>query len=171
MSVPSQRDDDSSSTPNIIGKWYITYSTSPVWSDKRNVVLTCTPLFPVPHSTICPQLDDLITYQARTSPKVQTMRGTDTPSPSDTRAWTWRGNGLLKFVTSHWEILNYGEGPAEEGEGDGWMVVFAQKSMFTPAVLNICTRVNSCRGLKEVLSGSANKEIGKLTEELQAVIQ
>lgn len=67
------------------------------------------------------------------------MRGTDTPSPSHLGSWTWRGNGWLKFITNQWEIVGYKDVPTD-GKEDGWMVVFAQKSIFTPAGLNVYTK-------------------------------
>ncbi|KAI4257706.1 MAG: hypothetical protein LQ352_001546 [Teloschistes flavicans] len=162
-------------TDKLVGKWYITHTTSPAWKDKRNVVLTYTAL-PSASNTVRPQLDDLITYQTLGSQKLQTMRGTDTPSPFHLGSWTWRGNGWLKFVTSQWEIVAHEGGPTD-GEDDRWMVVFAQKSIFTPAVLNIYT--NGKIGLEDgrldelrmALKGLGNEELGGLADGLYRVTQ
>ena len=54
------------------------------------------------------------------------MRDTDSPCHGKPGEWTWRGNGWLKFVTSHWQILGFGE----QEEYGQWTVVFAQKSIF-----------------------------------------
>lgn len=189
----------SSTTPSdlptltqLVGNWYITHTTSEVWRDKRNVVLTYTSLDPSSSSSPRPQLDDLITYQALTSAKTKTMRGTDTPDsvPDRPRAWTWRGNGMLKFVTSRWEILGFGggggggEGAVEGGHGDhhhpgtgkeDWLVVWAQKSIFTPAVLNVCTRHKEgmgaewVEGMKEVCRGLGDEGLGKTVDNLYRV--
>ncbi|KAL8638802.1 MAG: hypothetical protein Q9228_004075 [Teloschistes exilis] len=67
-------------TDQLVGKWYITHTTSPAWKDKRNVVLTYTAL-PSTSNAVRPQLSDLITYQTLTSQKLQTMRGTGSPLP------------------------------------------------------------------------------------------
>ncbi|KAL9030668.1 MAG: hypothetical protein Q9196_001234 [Gyalolechia fulgens] len=156
------------SLTQLVGKWYITHTTSDFWRDKRNVVLTYTPLDASnagPASR--PLLDDLITYQTLTSAKVKTMRGTDTPSPSDPRAWTWRGNGMLKFVTSHCQILGYGEAEDEEHGGGDWLVIWAQRSIFSPAVLNLCTRHKEgmreewVAGVKEVCGGMGDEQLEK----------
>ena len=81
-------------------------------------------------------LDDLITYQTLISPGVETMRGTDSPCHGKPGEWTWRGNGWLKFVTSHWQILGFGE---QESMASGlWSLHKSQ--FFSPAVINVCTR-------------------------------
>lgn len=160
---------------DVLGKWYITQTTSPVWSDKRNVLLTYSVLSPTSTATR-PQLDDLITYQSLDSQKLKTMRGTDTPSLDNPGGWTWRGHGFLKFVTSQWEILGHGETPPTDENEGGWIVVFAQKSIFTPAVLNVCTRgkagleTEQLEGLKSFLKGFEKEELGKLADGLQAVL-
>lgn len=162
------------SVDDFVGQWYITQTTSPVWKDKRNVVLTYSVLSHASDDTR-PRLDDLITYQTLDSQKSQTMRGTDTPSPSNPGGWTWRGTGLLKLVTSQWEILGHSQNPAAENEG-GWMVVFAQKSLFTPAVVNICTRNKTGMGneqlqaVKAFLWGFGKEELGGLADDLQHVL-
>ncbi|KAL8835184.1 MAG: hypothetical protein Q9170_003430 [Blastenia crenularia] len=175
MGPPTLQSPSASNASNLptvtqlVGKWYITHTTSEVWHDKRNVVLTYTSLDP---SASRPQLDDLITYQTLSSAKSKTMRGTDTPSPADPRAWTWRGNGMLKFVTSHWQILGFGE----EDRGEDWLVVWAQKSIFTPAVLNVCTRhkegmgVEWVEGMKELCKGMGDLQLEKAVENLYRVV-
>ncbi|KAI9876908.1 MAG: hypothetical protein M1830_005309 [Pleopsidium flavum] len=139
----------------LLGQWYITHTSSPAWQDKRNVVLTYTVLASSINQPYSP-MDDLITYQSQSSSKLQTVHGTDTPSRANPCAWTWRGNGWLKFVTSHWEILGHGE---LEASGQ-WIVVYAQKSIFTPAVINVYTRK------KEGLPEAMRKRIEGALEEL-----
>lgn len=122
------------SREQILGQWYITLTSSPAWRDKRNVSVTYSLLGATNQSNA--PIDDLIKYQSISSAKLQTVHGTDTPSQTDPWAWTWRGNGLLRVVTSRWEILGHGE---LEDRGQ-WIVVYAQKSIFTPAVINVYTR-------------------------------
>jgi len=161
-------------TDKIVGSWYITHTTSPVWKDKRNVVVTYAALASASNAAR-PQLDDLITYQSLSSRKSQTMRGIDTPSAAGSGSWTWRGNGWLKFVTSQWEIVGHDDLPNSEDEG-GWIAVFAQKSVFTPAVLNVCTRSKGglesgrLEELKVALKDSGHEELGKLADGLYRVL-
>ncbi|KAL8860683.1 MAG: hypothetical protein Q9178_003036 [Gyalolechia marmorata] len=166
------------STTEIMGDWFITHTTSPVWKDKRRVQLTYTAKSSSASGIAeRPQLDDLITYQTLTSTKLQTMRGTDTPSPGHPGSWTWRGNGWLKFVKSDWEIVGHGSSAVDDGMKCIWMAVLAQQSLFTPAVLNIYTRGKG--GLEhdqldEVVS--ALKDLGDgglrgLADEMYCVIQ
>lgn len=111
------------------GPWHVTHSTLPMWKSNRNVVITYTP-------TETPQggIDDLVQYQPLKSDKNKTVRGVDTPDASTPAAYNWRGKGWLKIASSHWEVLGYGE---EEG---GWMVTFFQKTLFTPAGIDIYAR-------------------------------
>lgn len=121
-----------------------------------------------------PQLDDLTTYQSISSQKTQTMRGTDTPSAAGPGSWTWRGHGWLKFVTSQWEVVGH-DLLNNENEG-GWIVLFVQKSVFTPAVLNVCTRSKAgleserLNALKVALKDSGHEELRRLADELYRVV-
>lgn len=101
------------------------------------------------------------------------MHGTDSPSAGKLGEWTWRGNGWLKFVTSHWQILGFGE-LAECGQ---WAVVFAQKSLFTPAVINVYTRKKEgledekLKELKRELKCLGDEKWGQLIEGMYNVRQ
>lgn len=146
----------------------MTLTSSPAWHNKDNVTITYTLL---PTSTpATPPLDNLVTYQNRGGGKQHSLRGTDTPSATDAWAWTWRGKGWLQVATCRWEILGLGE------EGGGWLVVFAQKSLFTPAVLNVCTRRGELaeevkEGIEGVLAGCGVEELKSLVRGLYAVPQ
>lgn len=152
------------SLDQLLGQWHITLTSSPAWHGKRNVVLTYTLLSSA--TPTHPLLDDLITYQGFSSAKQQSVHGTDTPSSANPFAWTWRGNGWLKIAASHWEILGHGALPDDGGQ---WLVVHAQKSIFTPAVLNVYTRAKE--GLPEdVRAGieDALRELG--IEDLRTLV-
>ncbi|ERF69400.1 hypothetical protein EPUS_05945 [Endocarpon pusillum Z07020] len=155
----------------VLGQWHITHTSSPAWRDKRNVVLTYTTLSSRNHDAT--SLDDLITYQTLTSPQLQTMRGTDISSTGKPGEWIWRGNGWLKFVTSHWQILGFGE---QEERGQ-WAVVFAQKSLFSPAVINVYTRrkdgldEEKLQELKKILRSLGDGKWGDLVEVMYIVKQ
>lgn len=79
-------------------------------------------------------MDDLVEYEkASGKGGVKTVAGVDTASgPSDTGAWDWRGKGLLGFVTSHWEILGWGEREAAGSAGpERWVVTWFAPTLFT----------------------------------------
>lgn len=161
---PSSSNVQPPSLEQLLGRWYITLTSSPAWRDKRNVELTFTPRASIsqPYHLI----DDLITYQSLSSSKLQKIQGTDTPSQANPWAWTWRGNGWLKLVTSHWEILGHGE-LQDHGQ---WIMVHAQKSVFTPAVINVYTRKKE--GLPEAMRKGIEVAVGEFGhEDLQALMR
>jgi len=132
---PSTSVDDKSvdfATPqasSLHGKWYVTHSTLPMWKSNRNVTITYTPL---PNNVEV--LDDLVEYQPLKSNKHKKVEGYDTPDAKVCAAYSWRGKGLLKIASSHWQVLGYG------GEDDGWCVTYFQKTLFTPAGIDIYAR-------------------------------
>lgn len=107
-----------------------------MWRTAQNVRITYAPLPPSPPTAegSCPRIDDLVEYE-KSSGKggVKTVAGIDTAcSREDTGSWDWRGKGLLGFVTSHWEILGWGE---RESDGDHtkerWVVTWFAPTLFT----------------------------------------
>lgn len=65
----------------------------------------------------------------------------------------WRGTGWLKIARVRWEILGYAVECLPGDEKVHWMVVYAEKSLFTPASLSIY-----CKGEKG-LSGDLIQRI------------
>lgn len=113
--------------------WTVTHSTLAMWRTAQNVRITYTPLPPSAHGAAA-RIDDLVTYEkASGKGGVKTVAGIDTASASaDTGAWDWRGKGLLGFVTSHWEVLGWGEWEEEEGGGSqSWVVTWFEGTLFT----------------------------------------
>ena len=100
-----------------------------MWKSNRNVVITYTPL-----DSPAGSIDDLVAYNPIESQNLKTVQGVDTPDPDTPAAYKWRGRGWLKIVSSQWEILGYGE------EDGGWVVTFFQKTLFTPAGIDIYAR-------------------------------
>lgn len=150
------------------GTWYATHSTLPTWRDVRNLELHYT-LLPSSSSAL-PQIEDLVTYQNLTSDKVKTIRGVNTvSSPDDTGEFDWRGKGWLKIVSSHWEILGWGD---DHDEATQWMVTFFSKTIFTPAGIDIVCRRKAglsakvVNEIKEALSRMDHDQIKTLGEQL-----
>jgi hypothetical protein len=143
--------------PWLLGTWHVTHSTLPIWKKARNVSITYTPLASSPE-----KLDDLVTYQSLTGDKLKTVSGTDTPAGSV--AWNWRGNGWLIIVSSHWEVLGWGEEEGGEGEGGQWVVTYFAKTLFTPAGIDIYSRRKE--GLKEGTLQAVKQALGKVDAEV-----
>ncbi|OQD73551.1 hypothetical protein PENDEC_c014G03899 [Penicillium decumbens] len=131
----------------LIGTWHVTHSSLPLWKNKRNVNITYE-LLPANSSGVN-NLDDLVKYQAIGSEKVQSVHGVDTPTHGTPGAWDWRGKGLLKIASSHWECLGFGH----VDDDNKWMVTYFAKTLFTPAGIDIYS------GSKEGLPQSSVDEI------------
>lgn len=118
--------------------WTVTHSTLTMWRTARNVRITYSPLPPTggtDSGSARARVDDLVQYE-KTSGKavVKTVSGVDTASSAgDTGVWDWRGKGLLGFVTSHWEVLGWGERDNAEVEGgkERWAVTWFAPTLFT----------------------------------------
>ncbi|KAI9804070.1 MAG: hypothetical protein M1825_001471 [Sarcosagium campestre] len=141
------------STDWLKGEWFVTHSSLPLWKNKKNVIIKYTPLPPekggITHGTDL--LDDLVSYQKIGSEKVQTVHGLDRVSGDDAGAWDWRGLGMMRIASTHWEILGYGAlvRPGEDGtlvyatqvpKPEDWVVTFFQKTIFTPAGIDLYFR-------------------------------
>jgi hypothetical protein len=93
-----------------------------------------------------PDLDDHVESQKIGKEKVSHIHGISRPIEVDGvefgLAYHWRGKGLLKLITSHWEILGHGkdEGAQESNE---WVVTFFSKTVFTAAGIDIYTRTKA----------------------------
>lgn len=133
------------------GSWHVTHSTLPMWKSKRNLVITYTAL-----DSPAGAIDDLIEYQPRNSDKQKTLRGIDTPHPDIPAAYTWRGKGWLKIMSSYWELLGHGD------EDGGWVVTFFRKTLFTPAGIDIYSRRKE--GLSDATLARIKAELAKIED-------
>jgi hypothetical protein len=145
-----------------------------MWKSKRNVRIKYTPLPASSSSTpseSTDRIDDLVTYQSLTSSKISKIEGVDTASGNGRGEWDWRGKGLLKIASSHWEVLGWGE---EEGTGNKWIVTCFAKTLFTPAGVDLYSRDTAGlqagtvaaikKGLSEVEDEGIRKMAGDLFE-------
>ena len=133
------------------GPWHVVHATLPMWKKSRNVVITYTPLDGSPGAW-----DNLVSYQPLDSDKEKTVRGLEHPDSEIPAHWKWRGKGWLMIASSQWEILGHGE---EEG---GWAVIFFQKTLFTPAGIDVLARQK--RGLSEDLMQRIREEMKKVDD-------
>ena len=152
--------------------WNVTHSSLATWKDKRNVRISYKPLDPSSASITkdnTDKVDDSVTYQELKTTKIQTISGTDTAAGTGRGEWNWRGNGMLKMITSHWEILGWGE---EEGTGNKWAVTAFAKTIFTSAGLDVYSRdvaglkPETLQAIKDALGAIEDDSIKKMTEDL-----
>ncbi|KAE8452490.1 hypothetical protein EG329_000392 [Mollisiaceae sp. DMI_Dod_QoI] len=121
--------------------WTVTHSTLPMWRNAKNVRITYKILPPSqPGGKVC--LDDTVESSPtkRTLlPQPKKIEGIDTPDPEREGAWDWRGKGLLRIASSHWEVLGWGEWGEGEGqrERERWVVTWFAPSLFTPAGVDV----------------------------------
>lgn len=159
--------------PWLSEKWHVTHSTLPMWKNKRNVCIQYTPLDPsapsIPKENT-DRLDDLVTYQGLDSEKLHKVQGIDKcASDGDARGeWDWRGKGLLKIASSHWEVLAWGK----EENGNKWVVTEFAKTLFTPAGIDIYSKdrrglqQKTLDGIKAAMAAMSDEDMKKLAEQL-----
>ena len=102
------------------------------------------------------KFDDLVEYypaSAKPGSKPSTVAGTD--HTLDVGRFKWRGNGLLFIASSKWQVLGCDTSEAEGSHP--WAVTFFEKTLFTPAGLDIYAR--SAQGIPEPLLKEILKEI------------
>ena len=93
------------------------------------------------------KFDDLVEYypaSAEPGAKPSTIAGTDCTLAVG--RFKWRGNGLLFIASSKWQVLGCSQ--SEEGSHP-WAVTYFEKTLFTPAGLDIYAR--SAEGVPEPL--------------------
>lgn len=103
----------------------MTHSTLLMWK-KKKIQIIHTPLKSPPGA-----LDDLVEYSPIDGHKYKSVCGIDTPDPARHAMDSWKGRGLLKIASSHWEVLGYGD---DEG---GWIVTFCSVTNVVVASSNV----------------------------------
>lgn len=145
----------------LAGTWIVTHSTLSMWRSARNVRISYTPLPPARDGR--PRVDDLVEYEpAHTAGVRKTVAGVDTQAAAAAAGWDWRGKGLLFFVTSHWEILGWGEETTAEGVTERWAVTWFAPTLFTKEGLDVyCDR-------PQVLSPATYRRVETALKALEA---
>ncbi|KAL8335484.1 hypothetical protein RB598_009593 [Gaeumannomyces tritici] len=177
-SSPTPAPDGGPSAELLHRTWSVTHSTLSMWRTARNVRITYKPL--PPSSSSAARMDDLVEYESRDGEGgVKSVAGVDTASAGGTAntSWDWRGKGLLFFVTSHWEVLGWGERPlASSGHDDNgggverWAVTWFAPTLFTAEGLDIyCDRPEGLSDETAALVLAALKDMG--VEELAAMVE
>ncbi|KAM3499929.1 hypothetical protein MY10362_006861 [Beauveria mimosiformis] len=136
----------------LTGTWTVTHSTLSMWRSARNVRITYAPLAARPDGRA--RIDDLVEYEP--SDKVGVLKsvtGVDTRSDNDGGGWDWRGKGWLFFVSSHWEVLGWGETPA----GERWAVTWFAPTLFTKEGIDVYS--SRREGVSEAVYGEISKAL------------
>ncbi|KJZ80198.1 hypothetical protein HIM_00048 [Hirsutella minnesotensis 3608] len=114
--------------------WTVTHSTLSMWRSARNVRISYMPLPAKADGSA--RINDLVEYEPTNKTGVRkTVEGIDTQAT--TNGWDWRGKGLLFFVSSHWEILGWGEETTEAGSSEKWAVTWFAPTLFTKEGLDV----------------------------------
>lgn len=72
------------------------------------------------------------------------------------------------IASSHWEVLGYGDGE----DGEQWVVTYFEKTLFTPAGLDVYSRRKEglsgaiLEGIKGALKGNESDVVRKLAENI-----
>ncbi|KID76715.1 uncharacterized protein G6M90_00g071720 [Metarhizium brunneum] len=137
LALPSKYISSSASASNkspapdiewLTTTWTVTHSTLHMWRSARNVRITYKPLPSKDDGKL--RIDDLVEYEpTKSSGVLKTVAGIDTRSADG--GWDWRGKGWLFFVSSHWELLGWGEATNAEGKKERWAVTWFAPTMFT----------------------------------------
>jgi hypothetical protein len=115
----------------LTGTWFICFSNFTMWTKGDKVQ-------PAFHYEIAANRkgNSILTDEVRyfKKGKEKSIKGFDTPSPSDPNAFLWRGKGFLKLLSSHWKVVLKDE---DKGE---WAVIHFSKTLFTPAGIDVISR-------------------------------
>ncbi|EWC47331.1 hypothetical protein DRE_00299 [Drechslerella stenobrocha 248] len=163
---------------SLLGEWWVTTSTLPMWKSAKNITITYSTIPSDPTS-----IDDTVQYFPRSAnlsdpdkavtPK--SIRGVDYPLTSNSTdlSYKWRGRGWLMIATSKWQVVGYGGEAVHEVDGVlqgvDWVVTFFEKSLFTPAGVDIMTVGKGGVDAKTLqVIQDALKENGSVLAELQS---
>lgn len=125
----------SPSVDELLGTWTVTHSTLSMWRSAKNVRITYKSLDAKPDGRA--RIDDLVEYEPSGKEGVRkSVAGVDTRSSTD-GGWDWRGKGMLCFVTSHWEVLGWGETTAADGSTARWAVTWFAPTLFTKEGIDV----------------------------------
>lgn len=128
--------------------------------------ITYTPLSVVNSPQGSSTFDDLVEYypsSAGPGSKPSTIAGTD--HTLAVGCFKWRGNGLLVIASSKWKVLGCNTSDVEGSHP--WAVTFFEKTLFTPAGLDIYAR--SAEGLPEPLLREIFEKIKALGGDVAAL--
>ncbi len=150
--------------------WSVTHSTLPMWRSARNVRISYK--FAQTTRDGAPRNEDMVEYEnVDGKGGVKSVSGGNTGSLATAGGvWDWRGKGWLFFVTSHWEILGWGERPLADGGVERWAVTWFAKTIFSAEGVDIYSdRKEGCskelaEGILKALRAVDAKPLAELVE-------
>ncbi|KAL2815029.1 hypothetical protein BDW59DRAFT_166944 [Aspergillus cavernicola] len=174
---------------SLAGRWYITRSSSPFWRDKHGVSIT----FSLDAAQKSTESDSPPVYTTQTAYRTsaESSGSTKTVSGTDRRVATadgngdgnddgssaivmeWRGSGWLRIARTRWEILGFGGGSVVQ-----WIVVYAEKSMVTPAGISVYSREREMGdqseremqdALARMIEGNSSEELARLVRDIGVI--
>jgi hypothetical protein len=119
--------------------WTVSHSTLKMWRSAQNVRITYKPLDPLTSNPPRERIDDKVEYESLGGKGgVKSVSGIDTAERAgDGSIWTWRGKRWLALLSSHWELLGWGERTGADGMTERWMVSWFAATTFTKEGLDI----------------------------------
>lgn len=113
------------------------------------------------------RLDDTVRYQTLTSDKIKIVHGIDTACNEGAGDWNWRGTGWLKLISSHWEVLGFGQ-----DSGVDWAVVNFASTYLSPFGMDILSKskedisAETLSAIKDALAKIEDPAVKRLATEL-----
>ncbi|KAG5997312.1 hypothetical protein E4U43_002672 [Claviceps pusilla] len=140
--------------------WTVTHSTLSMWRSARNVRITYKPLPSSSKGDGKLRIDDLVEYEPtdKSGSVWKCVEGVDTQAVEG--GWNWRGKGWLFFVSSHWEVLGWGENTTVEGKTERWAVTWFAPTVFTKEGVDVYS--DCAEGLSEELYRRIEEALRKL---------
>jgi len=126
------------------GQWFVVQSTLGMWKTRKDVTITYTPYTAPPNLAYNDHVEYRSSSSSSSKPRSSVLGiSTLLPTPGgDDKVQTncehsahfkWRGTGLLKIASSKWQVLGY-------DVQEGWAVTMFEKTLFTPAGLDVYVR-------------------------------
>ncbi|MFI5663816.1 hypothetical protein [Streptomyces sp. NPDC051684] len=143
----------------LTGTWHIVCSSFPMWQGERRTSATFT-YAPLPGgSSGAQKMSDVVRYRIRNGRR-RRIRGVDTRLTGRAGSvYRWRGRGVLRVLSSEWEVR-------EVGADDAWAVIVFSRSLVTPAGVDVVVRddrLGDASVLKEALESGRRHDAPPLS--------
>ncbi|EAP98963.1 hypothetical protein JNB_02305 [Janibacter sp. HTCC2649] len=133
------------------GTWHIVATTFPMWLSGKRTSPTFT------YARRGDALEDDVAFQS--GGRTKHIRGIDTPTGPT--SFEWRGNGLLKVLSSRWQVTHL-------ADDRSCAIITFDKTLFTPAGVDVISRSAApddamWRAIDEELARQGNAGVQRLT--------
>ena len=132
---------------DLEGKWNVSMTNFPMWlkGDKINPTFN----YSLKENKDSLIIHDQVVYSK--NGKQKSIVGHDKPLNLANTKFQWRGKGLMKILTSKWEIIHF-------SSENNWMLIYFEKTTFTPEGYDVVTRQKE---LDEITREEINKVLTK----------